>query len=180
MLLAASSPEREREVARLARVMRAAPAAIAGALGLPLADAEGASEVSHTDGGGGVVVLWDGPVTEIMGDASGVAEFTIQGTGYVSARPVGTLGDLDELAASLLVSLLALRAQGVASVAGDEARLSFAPPSMLYPAGEGRDTVRFQIPLALTIRLQLLALPEDATLEETYSTLIAPLDLRQR
>jgi len=180
MLFAASSPERAREVARLARVLRAVPDAVAGAVGLPLADTEGSAEVSHTDASGGVVVLWDGPVGELMGDASGVAEYTITGTGYVSARPVGTLGDLDELAASLLISLLALRAQGVASVAGDEARLSFAAPSLLYPAGEGRDTVRLQIPLALTIRLQLLALPEEATLTETYPTLIAPPELRRR
>jgi hypothetical protein len=180
MLLAASSPERAVTVARLARVLRAAPAAIAGALGLPLADTEASAEVSHTDGAGGVVVLWDGPVSDIMSDASGVAEYTITGTGYVSARPVSTLGDLDDLASSLLISLLALRAQGVSSVAGDEARLSFAAPSLFFPVGEGRDTVRLQIPLALTIRLQVLALPEDATLTETYSTLISPFDLRRR
>lgn len=180
MLFAASSPERAREVARLARVLRAVPTAIAGAVGLPLADAEASSEVSHTDGGGGVLVLWDGPVSDIMGDASGVAEYTFTGTGYVSARPVGTLGDLDDLASLLLISLFALRAQGVASVAGDEARLSFGAPSLLYPAGEARDTVRLQIPIMLTIRLQALALPEEATLTETHPTLIAPLDLRQR
>lgn len=180
MLLAASSPEREREVARLARVLAAVPTALAGAVGLPVAKSEAAAEVSHTSGAGGVYVAWAGPVVDLMGDASGVAEFTFNGTGYVYARAVGTNGDVNVLAASLTISLLALRAQGVASVAGDETRLNFGAPVLLYPAGDKRDAVRLEIPLALTIRLQLLALPEDATLTETYPTLIAPLDLRQR
>lgn len=180
MLLAASSPERAREVARLSRVLTAVPVALAGALGLPVAKSEAASEVSHTSGAGGVQVAWAGTVDELMGDASGVAEFTFSATCHVYARTVGTLGSMDDLAASLLISALALRAQGVASVSGDEARLTFGPPLLLYPAGDKRDAVRLEIPLALTIRLQLLALPEEATLTETYPTLIAPPELRTR
>lgn len=43
MLLAASSPERAREVARLSRVLTAVPVALAGALGLPVAKSEAAA-----------------------------------------------------------------------------------------------------------------------------------------
>lgn len=178
MNLAAPSPVVAEEVARLARVLRAAPVAVAGALGLPLGETEGAAEVAQTDALGGVVVLWDGPVGEILGDASGVAEYTIQGTAHVSARTVGT-GDMDTLCAALLIGAFALRAQGVAPVAGENARLSFAAPLVFYPAGEARDTVRLQIPLALTILLQVLDLPEDATLTESSATLISPPQWRQ-
>ncbi len=73
MLLAASSPERAREVARLSRVLTAVPLALAGALGLPVSKSEAAAEVSHTSGAGGVYVAWNGPVDDIMGDAWGVA-----------------------------------------------------------------------------------------------------------
>lgn len=180
MLLAASSPEREREVSRLSRVLAAVPQALAGALGLPVAKSEAAAEVSHTSGAGGVYVAWAGAVDELMGDASGVAEFTFAATCHAYARAVGTNGSMDDLAASLLFSALALRVQGVASVSGDEARLSFGAPLLLYPAGDKRDAVRLEIPLALTIRLQLLALPEEATLTESYPTLISPPELRRR
>lgn len=172
-------PYAAEEKARLARALGCVAPLIAGALGIPLADAEGAEEVDTTDAMGGVAIDWESDVTSLFGGAQAVEEVTLQGVATAFLRSTGTVSDLDALAARALYDLLVLRARGSLLNAADEVRFDLRGLRMAYPAGQERDCVYFQLPFTVTIRLAILARPEAATTTDSGERIVYPYDHRQ-
>lgn len=177
--LAAPFPYASEEKARLARALGCVAPLIAGALGIPLAEAEGAEEVDTTDATGGVGVDWKSDLTSLFGGAQADEEITLQGVATAFLRSVGSIVDLDALAARAIYDLLVLRARGTLLNAADDVRFDLTGMSIDYPAGQERDCVYLSLPFTITIRLAILARPESATATTSGERVVYPSDFRQ-